>query len=191
MYIRPDIRPRALQLKTSAFRVLTRSVVLHAYTCDFGVVFETASKLLSAQMPVSLRLLGVRLTHLTPASGGALDAFVAPVHAPAAPSVQTAQICPVCGTFRATSNGEMNDHLDRCLGDACASAHAQPARAAKQECSPRKTARTAPAPAPAGSLLNFFEPKRRPREDEEDDRDAARDRKKRPCRVVLVSDGEL
>ncbi|KAK3035721.1 hypothetical protein RJ639_033423, partial [Escallonia herrerae] len=51
-------RTLTLKLKTASFEVRTRALTLHNYTCSSEDILNHASKLLKAELPVSLRLIG-------------------------------------------------------------------------------------------------------------------------------------
>lgn len=53
-------RTLTLKLKTTAFEVRTRAATLPTYTGDADVMRETALRLLRKELPVELRLMGVR-----------------------------------------------------------------------------------------------------------------------------------
>ncbi|GMY38694.1 DNA polymerase kappa [Fagus crenata] len=55
-------RTLTLKLKTAAFEVRTRAVTLQKYICSSEDILKYASKLLKAELPVSLRLIGLRLS---------------------------------------------------------------------------------------------------------------------------------
>ncbi|KAK4741166.1 hypothetical protein SAY87_024754 [Trapa incisa] len=52
-----------LKLKTSAFEVRTRAITLKRYICSSNDILKYASKLLKDELPVSLRLIGLRISH--------------------------------------------------------------------------------------------------------------------------------
>ncbi|CAI9769996.1 unnamed protein product [Fraxinus pennsylvanica] len=54
-------RTLTLKLKTSSFEVRTRAVTLPTYTCSSEDILKHASKLLKAELPASLRLMGLRI----------------------------------------------------------------------------------------------------------------------------------
>ncbi|KAL4607326.1 hypothetical protein ACB092_09G165300 [Castanea dentata] len=55
-------RTLTLKLKTTTFEVRTRAVTLQKYICSSEDILKYASKLLKAELPVSLRLIGLRLS---------------------------------------------------------------------------------------------------------------------------------
>ncbi|KAL4615236.1 hypothetical protein ACB092_07G109100 [Castanea dentata] len=55
-------RTLTLKLKTTTFEVRTRAVTLQKYICSSVDILKYASKLLKAELPVSLRLIGLRLS---------------------------------------------------------------------------------------------------------------------------------
>ncbi|KAL5561378.1 hypothetical protein UlMin_031125 [Ulmus minor] len=57
-------RTLTLKLKTAAFEIRTRAVTLQKSICTSEDILRHASKLLKAELPVSLRLIGLRLSHL-------------------------------------------------------------------------------------------------------------------------------
>ncbi|CAA0807471.1 DNA/RNA polymerases superfamily protein [Striga hermonthica] len=65
-------RTLTLKLKTSSFEVRTRAVTLPHYICSSEDIMRHAMKLLKAELPVSLRLMGLRMSHLSEGSEGAL-----------------------------------------------------------------------------------------------------------------------
>ncbi|OWM64784.1 hypothetical protein CDL15_Pgr028501 [Punica granatum] len=56
-------RTLTLKLKTAAFEVRTRAITLERYTCSSDDILKFASKLLKAELPASLRLIGLRISH--------------------------------------------------------------------------------------------------------------------------------
>ncbi|KAL3676154.1 hypothetical protein R1sor_026102 [Riccia sorocarpa] len=62
---REDLQGRTvtLKLKTTEFEVRTRAATLPQFTKSKAEIFQAASKLLKAELPVSLRLMGLRITH--------------------------------------------------------------------------------------------------------------------------------
>ncbi|KAG8368489.1 hypothetical protein BUALT_Bualt15G0050700 [Buddleja alternifolia] len=60
-----------LKLKTSCFEVRTRAVTLPNYICSSKDILKHATKLLKAELPVSLRLMGLRMSHFS--EGIAID----------------------------------------------------------------------------------------------------------------------
>ncbi|KAH6773137.1 DNA/RNA polymerases superfamily protein [Perilla frutescens var. frutescens] len=56
-------RTLTLKLKTSCFEVRTRAVTLPNYICSSEEILKHAKKLLKAELPVSLRLMGLRMSH--------------------------------------------------------------------------------------------------------------------------------
>lgn len=58
-------RTLTLKLKTSCFEVRTRAVTLPYYICSSEDILKHAKKLLKAELPVSLRLMGLRMSHFS------------------------------------------------------------------------------------------------------------------------------
>ncbi|KAI3753030.1 hypothetical protein L2E82_25074 [Cichorium intybus] len=56
-------RTLTLKLKTASFEVRTRALSLQSYICSSKDILKHASKLLKAELPVSLRLIGLRMSH--------------------------------------------------------------------------------------------------------------------------------
>ncbi|KAM7479104.1 hypothetical protein LguiA_027317 [Lonicera macranthoides] len=56
-------RTLTLKLKTASFEVRTRAVTLQNYICSSEDILKHASKLLKAELPISLRLIGLRMSH--------------------------------------------------------------------------------------------------------------------------------
>ncbi|KAG6421919.1 hypothetical protein SASPL_118479 [Salvia splendens] len=56
-------RTLTLKLKTSSFEVRTRAVTLPYNTCSSEEILKQAKKLLKAELPVSLRLMGLRMSN--------------------------------------------------------------------------------------------------------------------------------
>ncbi|KGN43848.1 DNA polymerase kappa isoform X1 [Cucumis sativus] len=55
-------RTLTLKLKTASFEVRTRAVTLQKYICSSSDILQQASRLLKAELPVSLRLIGLRIS---------------------------------------------------------------------------------------------------------------------------------
>lgn len=123
-------RTVTLKYKTEAFDVKTRAAQLSDHTTDGAVIAKTAIRLLMAEpADLSMRLLGVRMSQLAPASSGSgplgtrkqrtLDEMA--LECPAKrrkldegePALFT---CPVCHSWR-TPDGDvaLNRHIDECL----------------------------------------------------------------------------
>eukprot|EP00257_Ricinus_communis_P020592 XP_015579856.1 DNA polymerase kappa isoform X1 [Ricinus communis] len=56
-------RTLTLKLKTASFEVRSRAVTLQKYICSSEDILKYASKLLKAELPISLRLIGLRVSH--------------------------------------------------------------------------------------------------------------------------------
>ncbi|KAJ6754850.1 DNA REPAIR polymerase UMUC / TRANSFERASE FAMILY MEMBER [Salix purpurea] len=56
-------RTLTLKLKTASFEVRSRAVTLEKYICSSEDILKHASKLLKAELPISLRLMGLRMSH--------------------------------------------------------------------------------------------------------------------------------
>ncbi|XWS54679.1 hypothetical protein CRYUN_Cryun10bG0110300 [Craigia yunnanensis] len=56
-------RTLTLKLKTASFEVHSRAVTLHKYICSSDDILKYASKLLKAELPIPLRLIGLRVSH--------------------------------------------------------------------------------------------------------------------------------
>jgi len=135
-------RSVTLKYKTDKFDVKTRITQLTGYTGDGGVIAKAATSLLPPGGGLNLRLLGVRMSQLTPSSSAGtgnnnpcrkqrtLSELLA-VECPARKKRKledgevlssepdpTALLftCPVCHSWR-TSDGEvaLNSHIDECL----------------------------------------------------------------------------
>ncbi|XP_009760130.1 DNA polymerase kappa [Nicotiana sylvestris] len=63
-------RTLTLKLKTISFEVRTRAVTLPSYICSSEEILKHASKLLKAEFPVSLRLMGLRMSHFSDDKNG-------------------------------------------------------------------------------------------------------------------------
>ncbi|XP_024031357.1 DNA polymerase kappa, partial [Morus notabilis] len=63
-------RTLTLKLKTAAFEVRTRAVTLQRNICASADILKHASKLLKAELPISLRLIGLRVSQLNEDGGG-------------------------------------------------------------------------------------------------------------------------
>ncbi|XP_052621259.1 DNA polymerase kappa isoform X2 [Lactuca sativa] len=59
-----------LKLKTASFEVRTRAMTLQSYIRSSKDILKHASKLLKAELPVSLRLIGLRMSHFNEDKGG-------------------------------------------------------------------------------------------------------------------------
>lgn len=55
-------RTLTLKMKTASFEVRTRAVTLQKYICSFEDILKHALKLLKAELPISLRLIGLRVS---------------------------------------------------------------------------------------------------------------------------------
>ncbi|CAB4321012.1 unnamed protein product [Prunus armeniaca] len=64
-------RTLTLKLKTASFEVRTRAVTSQKNICSTEDIMKHASKLLKAELPVSLRLIGLRLSHFDEEKVGA------------------------------------------------------------------------------------------------------------------------
>ncbi|XWS39862.1 hypothetical protein CRYUN_Cryun18bG0090900 [Craigia yunnanensis] len=64
-------RTLTLKLKTATFEDRSRAVTLHKYICSSDDILKYASKLLKAELPISLRLIGLRVSHFNEDKGGA------------------------------------------------------------------------------------------------------------------------
>ncbi|XVE93509.1 hypothetical protein REPUB_Repub01dG0198900 [Reevesia pubescens] len=62
-------RTLTLKLKTASFEIRTRAVTLQKYICSSDDILKYASKLLKAELPVSLRLIGLRVSHFNEDKG--------------------------------------------------------------------------------------------------------------------------
>ncbi|CAN1821436.1 DNA polymerase kappa [Linum perenne] len=58
-------RTLTLKLKTASFEVRTRALTLEKFVSSNGDILKHASKLLKAELPVSLRLIGLRVSHFS------------------------------------------------------------------------------------------------------------------------------
>ncbi|KAE8730404.1 hypothetical protein F3Y22_tig00003041pilonHSYRG01487 [Hibiscus syriacus] len=56
-------RTLTLKLKTASFEVRSRAVTLQKYICSSDDILKHASNLLKAEFPISLRLIGLRVSH--------------------------------------------------------------------------------------------------------------------------------
>jgi DNA polymerase kappa len=54
-------RTLTLKLKTASFEIRSRAVSLQRYTCSSDDILKHATKLLKAELPVSVRLIGAAL----------------------------------------------------------------------------------------------------------------------------------
>ncbi|XP_052210672.1 DNA polymerase kappa [Diospyros lotus] len=64
-------RTLTLKLKTASFEVRTRAVTLQRFICSSEDILKHAAKLLKAELPISLRLIGLRMSQLNEDSDGA------------------------------------------------------------------------------------------------------------------------
>ncbi|KAG6710772.1 hypothetical protein I3842_05G018900 [Carya illinoinensis] len=64
-------RTLTLKLKTSSFEVRTRAMTLQQYICSSEDILKYASNLLKAELPISLRLIGLRLSQFNEDKVGA------------------------------------------------------------------------------------------------------------------------
>ncbi|GMH03094.1 hypothetical protein Nepgr_004933 [Nepenthes gracilis] len=62
-----------LKLKTAAFEVRTRAMTLQNYILSSEDIFKHASKLLKAELPISIRLIGLRVSHFREEKFGPSD----------------------------------------------------------------------------------------------------------------------
>ncbi|KAI3953276.1 hypothetical protein MKX01_042271 [Papaver californicum] len=58
-------RTLTLKLKTASFEVRSRAVTLPKFICSSEDILNHASKLLKAELPLSLRLMGLRMSHFS------------------------------------------------------------------------------------------------------------------------------
>ncbi|MBA0603796.1 DNA polymerase kappa [Gossypium raimondii] len=63
-------RTLTLKLKTASFEVRTRAVTLQKYISSSDDILKHASNLLKAELPISLRLIGLRVSHFNEDKGG-------------------------------------------------------------------------------------------------------------------------
>nr|XP_011457873.1 PREDICTED: DNA polymerase kappa isoform X2 [Fragaria vesca subsp. vesca] len=66
-------RTLTFKLKTAAFEVRTRAVTSQKYICSTEDILKHASKLLKAELPVSIRLIGLRVSHFEEDKGASSD----------------------------------------------------------------------------------------------------------------------
>ncbi|KAM5549562.1 hypothetical protein ABKV19_000805 [Rosa sericea] len=66
-------RTLTLKLKTASFEVRTRAVTSKKYVCSTEEILKHASKLLKAELPVSIRLIGLRVSHFDEEKGAPSD----------------------------------------------------------------------------------------------------------------------
>ncbi|XP_062024223.1 DNA polymerase kappa isoform X2 [Rosa rugosa] len=66
-------RTLTLKLKTASFEVRTRAVTSQKYVCSTEDILKHASKLLKAELPVSIRLIGLRVSHFDEEKGAPSD----------------------------------------------------------------------------------------------------------------------
>ncbi|XP_050363732.1 DNA polymerase kappa [Argentina anserina] len=66
-------RTLTLKLKTASFEVRTRAVTSQKYICSNEDILKHASKLLKAELPVSIRLIGLRVSHFAEEKGAPSD----------------------------------------------------------------------------------------------------------------------
>ncbi|KAL8205145.1 hypothetical protein R6Q57_008696 [Mikania cordata] len=66
-------RTLTLKLKTESFEVRTRALTLQSYICSGKDILKHASKLLKAELPLSLRLIGLRMSHFNQDKDGTLS----------------------------------------------------------------------------------------------------------------------
>lgn len=105
-----------IKMKTTTFDVITRAVTLEMPISEADDIYKHASKLLSKNRPVDLRLLGVRLAGLVAKEDSpkyrTLDDF-------APESSVTRADCPICGNqidCHPDDTIRINEHIDKCLG---------------------------------------------------------------------------
>lgn len=62
---REDLKGKTLtlKLKTTAFEVRTRAHSLPQYVSTYEEIFPVAMRLLKAEMPIEIRLMGLRMSH--------------------------------------------------------------------------------------------------------------------------------
>ena len=120
-------RSVTLKYKTEAFDVKTRITQLTGYTADGAVIAKAATSLLPGG-GLNLRLLGVRMSQLTPTGNNNRKqrtlsqlSFECPASKKRKLDDQVSPdpllfTCPVCHSWR-TSDGEvaLNSHIDECL----------------------------------------------------------------------------
>ncbi|OZJ04017.1 hypothetical protein BZG36_03765 [Bifiguratus adelaidae] len=166
-----------LKFKKSNFEVYTRAKTLPKYTNAAAEIFEHGQRLLDAELPVTLRLMGLRMTTLrsTHANEGLMRFFsIAPNASPNTSPVQPAQstqppqsvsfptttaplpgsppqdyTCPICSvTFHSKDNHQFNAHIDLCLNRTEVKSLVADERKRKPIDSP--------APPPQRSITSFF-----------------------------------
>ncbi len=117
-----------LKLKNSDFQVTTRAKSCAIYVSTSQELYHHALALLLPQLPITLRLMGVRASHFQPKpqappkGQGLLKAYVstegngspAAAAAPRPPITKT-YTCPLCARTLEVSLHEFNGHVDACL----------------------------------------------------------------------------
>ncbi|XP_059647891.1 DNA polymerase kappa [Cornus florida] len=91
-------RTLTLKLKTASFEVRTRAVTLEKYVCSSKDILKYASKLLKAELPVCLRLIGLRMSQFNEDKDGS----------PSDPTQKTLSKFFISGD---TSGRNMSDHV--------------------------------------------------------------------------------
>ncbi|EEB08917.2 DinB translesion DNA repair polymerase [Schizosaccharomyces japonicus yFS275] len=96
-----------LKLKTTSFEVRTRQTNLNTYTNESDIIYKYVLQLLSYELPVQVRLLGVRMTKLQDAS----------IYEESKLSFtkENGVQCPICSRYLINDACSVDKHIEECL----------------------------------------------------------------------------
>jgi len=116
-----------LKVKTNEYDVLTRAKTTAKWLKTAEDIFEVGVKLLRTELPLQLRLMGIRMsrfkgekTENIDPKQPSLNDFIGQFEGSEGKSncgtmvVEEAK-CPVCGEVLVVNNDQLNWHIDKCL----------------------------------------------------------------------------
>ncbi|ORE10606.1 IMS-domain-containing protein [Rhizopus microsporus var. microsporus] len=118
-----------IKLKFASFEMRIRSKTLPTYTWSAKDIEKIAKKLLAKEMPMNLRLMGVRLANLKPRGSEDESVLKYFSKAPLPEKVKdssdssieikdqepSALVCPICNRALVMDIAQFNNHVDECL----------------------------------------------------------------------------
>ncbi|KAG1140437.1 hypothetical protein G6F37_008026 [Rhizopus arrhizus] len=110
-----------IKIKFVSFEVRIRSRTLPSYVSSAKDIEKVAKQLLANEMPMDLRLMGVRLANLKPRGSNDESYFTkAPLPEKETDEMksdvqQDILICPICNRHLTMDNTQFNKHVDECL----------------------------------------------------------------------------